>query len=126
MISKKTKILFSALSILFVVHGIEEYLTGFYNIDWTFKWAFWFIDGMTVSQASFLVFQIFFWLILLTINIFLFFPKSKFPLYFFTLVAIFELHHMIEAVITWSYYPGLFTSFLFPLAGYFLYKNLKK
>ena len=126
MLTKKTKILFLALSILFVFHGIEEYITGFYNIDKIFQQVFWFIGGMTVSQASFLIFQIFFWLLLLVVNILLFFPKSNFLVYFFLLITIFELHHLLESLINWSYYPGLFTSILFPVLGYLIYKNIQK
>ena len=124
--TKKTKLLFLALSILFVFHGIEEYVTVFYNVDEIFQQTFWFTRDMTVPQASFLVFQIFFWLILLVVNISLFFPKSNFIVYFFLLITIFELHHPLKSLIHWSYYPGLFTSIFFPILGYAMYKNIRK
>lgn len=124
--TKKTKLLFLGLSLLFVVHGIEEYITGFYNVDKLFQQVFWFINDMTVPQASFLVFQIFFWLILLVINIFLFFPKSNFMIYFFLVIIIFELYHPLKSLMSWSYYPGLLTSLIFPVLAYSIYKNIKE
>ncbi len=126
MVPKKIKFLFLGLSLLFVIHGIEEYITSFYTIDHSFRQAFWFIDNMSVAQASFLVFQIFFWLILLVINLFLFFPKSNFIIYFFLVVTIFELHHPLKSLLNWSYYPGLLTSLFFPIFGYIIYKNIKQ
>lgn len=125
MMTKKTKLLFLALSLLFVAHGVEEYITGFYNVDWSFQQVFWFTRGMSVPQASFLLFQIFLWLILVTINIVLFFPKSNFMIYFFLVVTLFELYHPLKSLINWSYYPGLFTSLFFPILGLSIYKNIK-
>lgn len=126
MMTKKTKFLFLGLSLLFVVHGIEEYITGFYNVDKLFQQVFWFTSDMTVPQASFLIFQILFYLILLVINIFLFFPKSNFVIYFFLVIIIFELHHPLKSLMSWSYYPGLLTSLIFPVLGYSIYKNIKE
>jgi len=45
---------------------------------------------------------------------------------FLGLVFIFELHHLIKAVISLSYYPGMITGLLFPIIGFFYWKELIK
>ena len=62
MISQKLKTLFYISVPVFIAHGLEEIFNGFYNVDWFFKFAFGFLETMSVPQATFIVFQIMIWL----------------------------------------------------------------
>ena len=55
MISKKIQNLFLISIFLFIAHGLEEYFTGFYNVDSLFYFAFRHFENMSVFQAAFLV-----------------------------------------------------------------------
>ncbi len=41
-------------------------------------------------------------------------------------VYIVELHHVAQAVIEWSYYPGLITAIPPVIIGFFFWRELKK
>lgn len=71
MIPQKLKFLFLLSVPVFIVHGLEEYYTGFYNIEPIFKFFFHHFDVMSVPQATFLVFQIMLWLMLIVAGILL-------------------------------------------------------
>lgn len=62
MMSQKLKTIFIISIPVFIAHGLEEFFNGFYNVDWSFKFVFGFLNTMTVPQATFLVFQIMLWL----------------------------------------------------------------
>ncbi|MCH8987069.1 HXXEE domain-containing protein [Patescibacteria group bacterium] len=52
---------------------------------------------------------------------------AKWQLRFMTfigVVLIFELWHIVGALRTMSYYPGMITAFLFPILGFFFWKEL--
>lgn len=53
MISKKLKTIFIISIPVFVAHGLEEFFNSFYNVDWSFKFVFGFLNTMTVPQATF-------------------------------------------------------------------------
>ena len=42
------------------------------------------------------------------------------------IIFIYELHHLYKAVLTGGYYPGLITALLFPVIGYFYWRELLK
>ena len=81
----------------------------------------------SVLQAAFLLFQIMLW------SLFIF---SAFLISGRTwqlriliipgIIFIFEIHHIVEAVIRWQYYPGMISAFLFPIIGFFYWKALLK
>ena len=125
MISKKLKLLFLLSIPLFITHGLEEYFTGFFNIDPIFKFVFQYFENMTVFQATFLLFQIMLWLFLITF--FFLILGGKWPLRLMVIlgvVLIFELHHIIRTIVEWSYYPGTITALLFPILAFFFWKEL--
>jgi len=125
MLSKRIQNLFLLSIVLFIAHGIEEYFTGFYNVDTFFKFVFQFFETMSVFQATFLLFQIMVWILLIVSYLLIF--KKDWILVLLTilgLVFIFELHHLIKAVMLWEYYPGSIVAIFFPILGFFYWKEL--
>jgi hypothetical protein len=127
MISKKLKTIFALSIPIFIAHGLEEYLVGFYNVDNIFKFVFRPFEIMTVLQATFLLFQIMIWLLLIISFLLISNEKWKLRLMIIPgLVYIFELHHIWKALILWDYYPGVITAIIFPIIGFLFWKELFK
>lgn len=125
MISKKLQQILVLAIPLFIVHGLEEYATGFYTIDPIFKFFFQAFGGMTVFQATFLLFQIMFWSLLVFSALLI--SGKRWQLWLLSILGIiffFEIHHIIEAIFRWQYYPGMITATLFPVVGIFYWKEL--
>lgn len=105
-----------------MVHGVEEYFTGFYNADWSFRLMFGSFNNL---QLAFIYYQLALWLILLLTYIAV--SKGKYMkslLVLLGVVSILELQHLFVAIKIQHYYPGLITALLFPIAGYFYWKEL--
>ena len=127
MMSQKLKILFYISIPLFVIHGLEELLNGFYNVDWSTKLAFGFLYGMPVPQATFWVFQIMLWLTLIVFAFLISSEKWRLRLMFLPgIIFIVELHHLWSAITSWSYYPGLISSIPVLIIGFLFWKELLK
>lgn len=123
----KLKNLFLLSIILFILHGTEELITGFYNIDPQVKAMFSFVEKMTPFHAAFLVFQIMLWLVLAVSYLLLQGEKWQLRLMAIPgLVMIYELYHIYKSITLGSYYPGLITALFFPIIGYFFWKELIK
>lgn len=126
-ISQKLQHIFLLSIPVFIAHGIEEYITGFYDIDNFSRFVFSYSETMSPLQASFLTFQIMVWFLLILGAISI--ARQKWQLYIMVipgLVYIFELHHLLKALISLSYYPGVITGALFPFIGFFYWKQLVK
>lgn len=127
MVSKKLKTIFLVSIPLFIAHGLEEYFTNFYNIDPISKFVFGYFEKMSIYQATFLLFHIMFWLLLIISYLLITNEKWQLRLMIIPgLIYIFELHHIIKYLITWNYYPGLITALLFPVIGLLFWKELIK
>lgn len=127
MISKRLIQLFSLSVVLFILHGTEEYLMGFYNTYplLHFKWTNSIFSS--IPQATFATFQVMWALGLLVAALLLISQKGRmFFLSFMGLIYIYELTHILSAVLVGSYTPGLCTSFLFIPMNYFYWKELLK
>ena len=127
MISEKLKIIFGISIPLFILHGIEEYRTGFYRDNELYQFAFRPFLEMSWHQVMFATFQVMFWLLLAAT--FLMTLSEKWRLRMMTVlgaVYILELHHIWKAVVSWSYYPGLITALAFPVVGFFFWRELIK
>lgn len=127
MISNKLTLLFAISIPLFVMHGLEEYFTKFYDIYplLNFKWA----DTLfqTVPQATFFTFQVMWWLMLLAAYILLRGGKGVLGLMTFVgVIYIYEATHILSAIILQQYTPGLITAPLLPFIGFFYWKELIK
>ncbi len=108
---------------LFVVHWVEEYLTGFYAIDRLGTVLLADISRLNTPGFGFIVFQLLFWGMLALINLFLFFPRTgPFLVGLGATAALTEPHHIYKAISSGGYYPGLITAILFPpLIAFALY-----
>lgn len=125
MISKKLKVIFLVSIPVFIAHGLEEYFTGFYNVDSHFKSTFGYLLTLPQDQALFLLFQIMFWFTLVISLILI--SSTKWQLHIMIipgLIFIYELHHIYEAFMIGSYYPGLVTSIAFPVIGFLFWKEI--
>ncbi len=127
MISNKLKNLFLISIPLFIVHGTEEYLTHFYDIYplLNFRWT----ENIfqSIAQATFFTFQIMWWVLLIVVYIFL--RGGKGTLYLMTfvgLIYIYEITHILSAILMQGYTPGLTTGLLFPFMAFFYWKELLK
>jgi len=127
MISQKLKNLFLLSIPFFIAHGLEEYFNGFYNIDWSTKLVFGFLNEMSVPQATFLVFQIMLWLALIVFAFLIASEKWRLRLMFFPgIIFIVELHHPWSVIQSWSYYPGAIISIPLLIIGFLFWKELLK
>ncbi|MBY0473342.1 HXXEE domain-containing protein [Patescibacteria group bacterium] len=127
MITNKLKYIFALSIPLFIAHGIEEYLTGFYNLDQWDEWIFGLLPFTSIHQAMFATFQVMFWLLLLVSLILLFSERTRlYALGLVGVIYIFELHHLVKALFSGGYYPGLITALLFPIVAFFFWREFIK
>lgn len=127
MISKKMLKLIGLSIPLFISHGTEEYLTGFYHTDPFSLFVFSYFKDLPSLQATFFLFQIMIALLLIISFLLLLGDKWRLRLLFvFGSVFIFELHHLIKAILVSGYYPGLYTAFGIYILGFFYWKELLK
>ena len=121
MISKKLKLVFGISIPVFIVHGIEEYFTRLYDFDP-------FYQSFSNPKAVFIFFVLVLGNTLLIIS-YILIRKNKWVFGLsiaLGLLFIFELIHIYDAVRVGGYYPGLITSFAFPIISIFLWKELLK
>ena len=124
-ISKKLKNLFLIGIILWIIHGIEELATGFYNIDSHVLFVFSFVKNMTPMASIFLTFQIMFWLALIVSYFMIKSPKWQLRMMIVPgIIMVYELHHFYKAIIVGGYYPGLISALAFPIIGFFFWREL--
>jgi len=123
--SNKLKVYFIILIPLIIAHWLEEYFTGFYDRDIFSRFIFQYFEGMPIYQATFLLFQIIISLLLIVYFILVF--KKEWWIYITGLIAfimIFEIHHLIKAILRLDYYPGLITALFTPILGFLIIKEL--
>lgn len=116
MITKKLKIIFGLSILVFIAHGVEEYMTHFNDLNPSDQAIFGLLSSLPNHGATFVAFQLMFWLLLIVSLLLLI--GGKWQLYTFSIIGIvyvYELHHIIKAVVTQSYHPGLYTSLTFPI-----------
>ena len=125
MMSQKLKTIFYISIPVFIAHGLEEILNGFYNVDWSTKLVFGFLNEMSVPQATFLVFQIMLWLALIVFAFLIANEKWRLRLMFLPgIIFIVELHHPWSVITSWGYYPGAITSIPLLIIGFLFWKEL--
>ena len=127
MISKRLKNIFVISIPIFIAHGLEEYFTEFFNVDKISRFVFSPLETMPVLQANFLLFQIMLWLVFVVFALLISSEKWRLRLMIIPgLIYIFELHHLWKALMSWGYYPGLITAFIFPIIGFLFWRELLK
>ena len=125
--SNKLKTIFYISIPVFIAHGLEEFFNDFYNIDWSTKLVFGFLNEMSVPQATFLVFQIMLWLALIVFAFLITSEKWRLRLMFLPgMIFIVELHHPWSVITSWGYYPGAITSIPLIILGFLFWKELLK
>ncbi len=124
MISNRLKNVFALSVPVFIAHGIEEFLTGFYNLDAWDLAIFAPIANLSTHAAMFLTFQIMLWLLLIVAFLLLLGERWQLRmLAVLGLVYIFEFHHLVKALLVGGYYPGLITALAFPIIAYFFWQE---
>lgn len=125
MISNKLKTIFALSIPLFIAHGIEEFATHFYNTDaWDQAISGNLFGNLSTHGATFVTFQIMFWLLLIISSLLLLGEKWQFRILAIAgVIYIYELHHIIKAVSVGGYYPGLITALAFPIVAYFFWRE---
>ncbi|HLD71400.1 MAG TPA: hypothetical protein VI873_02180 [Candidatus Peribacteraceae bacterium] len=109
---------------VFIAHGIEEYLTGFTEIDPIFAFVFRPIIAMNPANAGFVVFQVMIGLLLFLYALFLFDQKWLHRLLIIPgILYVLEGHHIVQAIIKQSYYSGTVTALLFPVLAVFFWRK---
>ena len=130
MISNKLKLIFCLSIPLFIAHGIEEFVTHFYDIDSHDQAIFGLLSELSNHGATFVTFQVMLWLLLIISFFLLMGQRWQFNVLAIAgLIYIYELHHIYKAIMIGGYYPGLYTALLFPILAFFFWKewvSLKK
>ena len=127
MISQKLKTIFFISIPFFIAHGLEEFFNSFYNIDWSTKIVFGFLNEMSVPQATFLVFQIMLWLALIVFALLISNEKWRLRLMLLPgIIFLVELHHPWSVIASLDYYPGAITSIPLLIIGFLFWKELLK
>lgn len=125
MITSRLKLIFGLSIPLFIAHGIEEFTTHFYDTDaWDQAIFGNLFTDLSTHGATFVTFQIMFWLLLIVAFILLMGERWRF--YMITLLGmifVFELHHPIKALLAGGYYPGLITSLGFPILAFHFWRE---
>ncbi len=123
MVSKRFQLILILSIVLNYLHGVECISTKFYEVNPNFY-------GMTnyfhsIHESVYFVFHVSFWIFIL-LALFLikggkwvFIPLALYGTVFFT-----EAHHFIKGFMLKHYYPGMITSILFPILGFFYWKEL--
>ena len=125
--SQKLKTLFYISIPVFIAHGLEEFFTGFYNVDWSTKLVFGFLNSMSVPQATFLVFQIMLWITLIVFASLISNEKWRLRLMFLPgVIFLAELHHPWSVITSWDYYPGAITAVPLLILGFLFWRELFK
>lgn len=124
MISPRLQRIFGLSIPLFIVHGVEEFVTHFSDIDAHDQAIFGILSGLSNHGATFVTFQVMLWLLLLISFLLLLGPKWQFSvLALVGVIYLYELHHIYKAIMIWGYYPGLITSLAFPVFAFFFWKE---
>ncbi len=123
MISKKLKTLFLLSIVIVYLHFFEEVISGFYKNDWIMLYIS--SHFQTINQAQYYGSHIV-WILMIGPAALLILG-GKWILRVLTLFGfffIFELHHLIDAIRTLSYSPGVITNIAFEVIGFFYWKEL--
>lgn len=127
MISKRLKIIFLIAIPAFIIHGLEEIFTGFYNTDSQVDFWLGGLNSLPTAQATFILLQIAIALMLMIGYLLLLGPKWQLRVMFIpALVFIYEFHHLYKAITVGGYYPGLATALVLYVIGFFFWTELLK
>ncbi|MBA3724813.1 MAG: HXXEE domain-containing protein [Candidatus Levybacteria bacterium] len=123
MISKKLKTITHVALIVIYLHGLEEIITGFYHNDSTMA----FLGNYFNASASqfYWVSHVIWWVSLPILFIAVLKIKKLFWLMVvFGSVFFIEIHHVVKALFSMTYYPGMITAIIYPFIGFFYWREL--
>lgn len=125
MITRRLRLLTIAGIVLMLLHGVEEWLSGFFRVDPAFAYVASLVS--TKQEALFVSFQITWWLLLILFALLTFSAKWRLRgLGLFGAVMVFEWMHPASSVLSGEYYPGTVTAMLFvPLSVAFWVEFLR-
>lgn len=127
MISKRLlNILILTLGLIYL-HGLEEIISGTFPFNDPWMVYFGNLFG-TKTEVFYWTFHGMWWL-LVPIGIILLRGSRKLVFSLLTLFGILyfiELHHPIKAILAGHYYPGMITGLMYPILGFFYWKELLK
>lgn len=123
MVTKRFQIILALSILLNYLHGVECVITKFYTLQPNF---YFFTEYFhTISESVYFVFHGSFWIFILLAFFLLKGGKWIFiPLVLYGTVFFTEFHHFIRGALLMQYYPGMITSFLFPIVGIFYWKEM--
>lgn len=125
MATSRLKTLFALSIPLFIAHGIEEILTGFYAIDSHVAFVFGWLQPLLSLQTSFLILQLVFWTFLVIAYFALRADRFVLTLLFFVgVLYVYELHHLLKTFQVGAYYPGIVTAIPLYVVGVFFWREL--
>lgn len=111
MITKRFKTITLLSVAVMILHGIEEIHQNFFEHYTLFKTLSRTFDSK--EEALFIAFQITFWGVLLLFYAVTLSEKWRFRvLMIFGIILLYENQHIVEAVFTRTYYPGLITALI--------------
>ncbi|MCH7641529.1 HXXEE domain-containing protein [Patescibacteria group bacterium] len=120
--SKLNKLFLISL-VLIYLHGVEEIVTGFQHVD---SFMVYFASVFSISTESFYWVSHIIWWVSLPF-LYLIFSKTKYSFYLLALYGVVfftEIHHLVKAILSISYYPGMITAMLYPLFGIFYWRQI--
>ncbi len=123
-ISTRLKAILAVSIPIFIIHGIEEFKTHFYDIDTHSGAIFGILSTLSNHGATFITFEIMLWLLLIVSLLLI--MGGRWQFYTFSLIGlvyVYEFHHIIKAISVNGYYPGLYTSLAFPFIGFLFWRE---
>lgn len=113
MISKKFQVILFLSIALNWLHFIECSVTKYYEVGPVFMNYF-----HSIRETAYYAFHLPFYVFLLGAFLLLKGGKGMFiPLGYYGILLFLEFHHFLRGAIHMSYYPGMITSFFFPIIG---------
>ena len=107
-----------------MAHGVEEFMTHFYDTDTHNGAIFGALSELSNHGATFVTFQVMLGLLLVISFLLILGEKWRCNILAIVgIVYIYELHHLYKAAIIGGYYPGLYTSLVFPVIAFFFWKE---
>jgi uncharacterized protein with HXXEE motif len=111
-ITRRLRLLTWAGIVLMLLHGFEEWLSGFFSVDPSFEFVARLVSSR--QEALFVAFQATWWLLLLIFGILTFSAKWRLrALGLFGAVMVFEWMHVGSSILSARYFPGAVTGLLF-------------
>ena len=125
MITNRLKKLFLLSIPVFVLHEIEEFITGFWKVDPLTNYVAKLFPDKNLAIFTFFNLELLLFMMVVALAL----KSERWQLRMFTLfglVYFFELSHVIRLFTSIKYYPGMITAFLSLIIGFFFWKELIK